>query len=51
MIFAIVGSNIGTLRVGGYLKSFLEVAGFVVTEYQAVGSHGDPIHAANHGFG
>ena len=48
MIFVIFGSNMGSLGVGRCLKSFLEVVRFFVTEYQAVGSHGDPIRARNH---
>ena len=37
-------------RVGRGLKSFLEVVRFFVTEYRAVGSHGDPIRKQNYDF-
>ena len=47
MFFAIFESKIGFLRVRRCLKSFLEVLRFVVTEYHAVGSHGDPISDQN----
>ena len=50
MFFAIFGSNMGFLGVGRCLKSFLEVLRFVVTEYRAVGSHGDLIHVENYDF-
>ena len=33
-----------------YLKSFLEVVRFVVTEYRAVGSHGDPVYVQFYRF-
>ena len=49
--FAIFGSNMGSLRVGRCLKSFLEVLRFVVTEYRAMGSHGDLIRDQNCGLG
>ena len=50
MFFVIFGSNMGSLRVGRCLKSFLEVLRFVVTEYRAVRSHGDLIRNENHDF-
>ncbi len=45
MILFILGLNMGSLRVGRCLKTFLEVVRFFVTEYRAVGSHGDPFRA------
>ena len=50
MFFAIFGSNMGSLRDGRCLKSFLEVLRFVVTEYRAVRSHGDLIRVENNIF-
>ena len=50
MFFAIFGSNMEFLGVGRCLKSFLEVLRFVVTEYHAVGSHGDLIRNENCNF-
>ena len=50
MFFVILGSKMGSLSVGRCLKSFLEVLRFVVTEYRAVGSHGDPIRDRNCSF-
>ena len=41
----------GSPWVGRCLKSFLEVLRFVVTEYRAVRSHGDPIRDQNCGLG
>ena len=50
VLFAFFGSNMGSLRVGRCLKSFLEVLRFVVTEYRAVRSHGDLIRVENYVF-
>ena len=47
MFFAIFVLEIRFLSVGRCLKSFLEVLRLVVTEYHAVGSHGDLIRDQN----
>ena len=49
--FLIFKSEMGSPRVGRCLKIFLEVVRFVVAEYRAVGSHGDPIRDQNCGLG
>ena len=40
----------GSLGLGRGLKSLGEVLRFVVTEYQTVGSHGDPICDESYDF-
>ena len=50
MFFVICGSNMGSLRDGRCLKSFLEVLRFVVTEYRAVSNHGDLNRNENYDF-
>ena len=50
MFFAIFWSNMGYLRDGRCLKSFLEVLRFVVTECRAVRSHGELIRDENYDF-
>ena len=47
----IFGPKMGSRRPGRYLKSFLEAVRFIVTHYGPVGSHGDPIHGRDYGFG
>ena len=51
IIFLILGSKMGSPRVGRCLKSFLEVMRFFVIEYRAVGNQGDPICNQNYDFG
>ena len=50
MIFWIFGSKMGFLRLGRGLKRLVGVLRFVVTEYQTVWSHGDPICDESYDF-
>ena len=42
--FVIFLLKMGPGGPGRGLKSFLEVVRFILTEYEPVGSHGDPVH-------
>ncbi len=47
-MFYILGLEMTSKRPGRYLKRFLEAFSFVLTEYEPVGSHSDPIQVPGH---
>ena len=49
-MFYIFDIFIASQRSGRYLKTFLAPVGSVLTEYQPVPIHFDPVHAQKYGF-
>ncbi len=49
--FLFFGAQNGLMGAWEVLKSFLEAVRFILTEYEPVASHRDPIHGRCHSFG